>query len=122
MKKGAKMDDHIRLDLQIGVKPGEIAAANKRLLEYVKRGKEVDPKKVAQDFESFMVFTILKELDKSISMGKKGYAENTYMAIVYEKLGDFISRKGIGIKEMLLKHMEEKKTKVSGKNGDNIVE
>jgi len=41
------------------------------------------------------------------------------MSLVYEKAADFMAKKGIGIKEMLVEHME-KNTKVLSTNGDNI--
>ncbi|MCX8022904.1 MAG: hypothetical protein N2745_09050 [Syntrophorhabdaceae bacterium] len=116
------MDDGVKFDMSAGIKVSTINAANKRLLENITRGKEGDPKKVAQEFESFMIFNLMKELGKTVSLTKKGCVEDTYMTIVYEKLGDFLSRKGIGLKEMLIKHLEEKKAKVSGEKGDNIIE
>ncbi len=76
--------------------------------------------KISQDFESYFITTMLKELDKTTHLSKKGYSEETYMSIMYEKLGDYLAKKGIGIKGMVLKYMERADdTKVFQENGDN---
>ena len=41
---------------------------------------------------------------------------------MYEKLGDYLAKKGLGIKDMMLKYMERAEdTKVSQGNGDNTL-
>lgn len=62
--------------------------------------------KMAEEFESFLIFTMMKELGKIASITKKGYMEETYNTLIYEKLGDYIAKKGIGIKEMILRYMD----------------
>lgn len=80
---------------------------------------EVDREKVCQNFESFMLYSMIKHLEKTTKMSKKGYAEETYMAIVYEKVADFLAEKGVGIKEMLMKYSDRENTKVIPRSGDN---
>ncbi|MBA4416621.1 MAG: hypothetical protein C0392_01730 [Syntrophus sp. (in: bacteria)] len=84
-----------------------------------KGGKSLE--KIGQDFESFFITSMLKELDKTTNISKKkSYEEETYKAIMYEKLGDYLAKKGLGIKDMMLKYMERAEdTKVSQENGDN---
>lgn len=63
--------------------------------------------KVAEDFEALFIFNMLKELEKTAHLTKKGYAEETYMSVVYQKVSEFISKNsGLGIKEFLLKYGE----------------
>jgi|WetSurMetagenome_2_1015567.scaffolds.fasta_scaffold496422_2 Rod binding domain-containing protein len=77
------------------------------------------PEKVAHDFESFMILTVLKELEKTTSLSKKGYSEKTYMSIVYEKVAECLADKGIGIKQMLTKYSMRGSVKVPDPKGDN---
>ncbi len=63
--------------------------------------------KVAEDFEALFIFNMLKELDKTTKLSDKGYMEETYMSIIYDKVSQFLSKnKGIGIKEMLMRYSE----------------
>jgi Rod binding domain-containing protein len=63
--------------------------------------------KVAEDFEALFIFNMLKELDKTTKLNEKGYMEETYMSIVYEKVSQFLAKnKGIGIKEMLKRYAD----------------
>ncbi len=74
--------------------------------------------KIAQDFESFFIYTMLKEMDKTINSSDKSFMKQTYMSVMYEKIGDYMARKGIGLKEMIQEHLE-KNIKVLKKMGDN---
>jgi Rod binding domain-containing protein len=74
--------------------------------------------KAAEAFESFLIQTMLKELDKATHITKRGFAEETQMSIFYEKVGEFMAKKGIGIKDMLMKYIE-RGAKVSPKKGEN---
>lgn len=78
-----------------------------------------DREKVCQNFESFMLYSMLKYMEKTTKMSKKGYEEDTYMAMVYEKVADFLAEKGVGIKEMLMKYTDKEKVKVNPAIGDN---
>lgn len=75
--------------------------------------------KAAEDFESFLLQSMLKELDKAMRITKRSFAEETQMSIFYEKVGDFMAKKGIGIKEMLVKYVE-RGAKVSPKKGEKV--
>lgn len=81
------------------------------------KGESIE--KTAQQFESFLIFSMLKEFEKTIhSTTKKSYAEETQMSLFYEKIGDFMAKKGIGIKEMIVRYAE-RGTKVFHGNGEN---
>lgn len=80
---------------------------------------ETDREKICRSFESFMIYSMIKHLEKTTKMSKKGYAEETYMAMVYEKVADFLADKGVGIKEMLMKYSERENAKVNPRSGDN---
>ncbi len=75
--------------------------------------------KVCQEFESFMLYSMLKYMEKTAQMSKKGYEEETYMAMVYQKVADFLAERGVGIKEMLMKYADKESVKVIPKSGDN---
>lgn len=88
--------------------------------ELLKTKEAKTAKKLAQDFEAFFITTVLKEMDKATHITKKSFMKETYSAIMYEKLGDYAAKKGIGIKDMLLKYMERGgEAKVSNETDDN---
>jgi Rod binding domain-containing protein len=74
--------------------------------------------KTAQQFESFLIFSMLKELEKATNISKKGCAEQTQMSLFYEKIADVVAKKGIGIKEMITKYAERGAKVFHGK-GEN---
>lgn len=78
-----------------------------------------DREKVCRDFESFMLYSMLKYMEKTTRMSKKGYEEETYMAMVYQKVADFMAEKGVGIKEMLMKYTDKENIKVNPAIADN---
>ncbi len=71
----------------------------------VKAGKRQSMEKAAEGFESFFICNMLKEMDKASHFTKKSYAEETEMSIFYEKVADFISKRGIGVKEAIMKYL-----------------
>jgi len=77
-----------------------------------------DIEKVAQDFESYFLYVMLKEMEKTTNSSNKSYMKQTYMSIMYEKVGDYMAKKGIGIKEMIAEHLQ-KNIKVLKEKGDN---
>ena len=88
---------------------------------YGKSVSEGDKEKVCEGFESYFILNMLKEMEKTVHISKKGFKEQTYMSIVYEKAADYLAHtKGIGIKEMLMKYADQGTAKVSKKSGDNI--
>ncbi len=68
--------------------------------------------KVCENFESFMIFVMLKNLEKMAQIEKKESPEQTYMSFAYEKVGDYLAKKGIGIKEMLMRYADRENAKV----------
>jgi Rod binding domain-containing protein len=76
--------------------------------------------KLGEDFESYFLTSMLKELDKTTHLSKKSYKDETYSSIMYEKLGEYLAKKGVGIKDMLMKYMERaESSKVFEETGDN---
>jgi Rod binding domain-containing protein len=73
--------------------------------------------KTAEQFESFLVYSMLKELGKAMTVTKKSYAEQTQMSLFYEKIGEFVAKKGIGIKDMIARYTE-RGAKVLHSNGE----
>jgi len=80
---------------------------------------EREREKVCKSFESYFIFTMLQGMEKTTKLSEKGYAEETYMSLVYEKVADFIAEKGIGIKDMLMRYTSKENAKVLPKSGDN---
>lgn len=69
--------------------------------------------KIAEDFEALFLFNMLKELDKATKLSEKGYMEETYMSVIYDKVSQFLAKnKGIGIKEMLMRYSERGDIKI----------
>jgi len=111
MSEGVKS---VAMGLQPTISMGDI-----KMERNLSGSSEADREKVCQNFESFMLYSMLKHLEKTTKMSKKGYAEETYMAMVYEKVADFLAEKGVGIKEMLMKYAERESAKVISRSGDN---
>jgi Rod binding domain-containing protein len=111
MSEGVKS---VTMGLQPTISMGDI-----KMERNLSDSSEADREKVCQNFESFMLYSMLKHLEKTTKMSKKGYAEETYMAMVYEKVADFLAEKGVGIKEMLMKYSERESAKVISRSGDN---
>jgi Rod binding domain-containing protein len=76
-------------------------------------------RKTAQEFESYLIFSVLKEFEKTINLTKKSSAEQTQMSIFYEKIADVMAKKGIGIREGIERYLERDTAKVSRTNDDN---
>ncbi len=68
-------------------------------------GKRQAMEKAAEGFESFFICNMLKEMGKASQLTKKSYAEETEMSIFYEKVADYLSKRGIGIKEAIMKYL-----------------
>ncbi len=104
--------------VMMGLPPG-ISMGASTMERDLSGSSEADKEKICQNFESFMIYSMIKHLEKTTKMSKKGYAEETYMAMVYEKVADFLAEKGVGIKEMLMKYSDRENTKVIPRSGDN---
>jgi Rod binding domain-containing protein len=81
------------------------------------RKKSVE--KAAEGFESYFIFSMLKEMGKTATLGEKSYAEETEMSIFYEKAADYMAKKGIGIKEAITKYLTRNDAKVFSGNGEH---
>jgi Rod binding domain-containing protein len=115
------MSDGMKINLPSAVQSSSFAGYGSRIMKRESQNKELNIEKVAQDFESFLIFTMMKELGKSAESSKKSYEEQTYMSMMYEKMGDYLSKKGLGIKDMLVKYVEDRNIKVLKETGDNVV-
>lgn len=73
---------------------------------------QAEKEKACKNFESFMIFVMLKNLEKMAKLEKKESPEQNYMLIAFEKVGDYLAKKGIGIKEMLMRYTDRENTKV----------
>ena len=82
---------------------------------------EKDKEKVCKSFEAYFINNILQQLQKTTQFSKKGYTEQTYMSVVYEKVADYLADKGIGVKEMLMRYADRGNAKVLQKSGDNVI-
>jgi Rod binding domain-containing protein len=81
------------------------------------RGNKESLKKAAEGFESYFISIILQELQNTTSLSKKGGAEEKQMSLVYGSMCDFLAKKGIGIKDMIMKYIDNG-TKVPYETGD----
>ncbi len=93
-----------------------IAPNTNRSAESTEKRQSIE--KTAQDFESFLIYTVLKEFGKTTQFTKKSYAEETQMSLFYEKVADYMAEKGIGIKEVLAKYCQ-RAANVPAENGEN---
>ncbi|MDD3978445.1 MAG: hypothetical protein PHI15_09905 [Methanomicrobium sp.] len=67
-----------------------------------------DIERVAQEFESYFLFSMFKAMEKTTNIGgKQKETDNPLISAGYEKMADMLSKngKGIGIKEMIVKNM-----------------
>lgn len=111
------MDNGIKSGSMINFQsPSASFYTNRILKSKVKYESDID--KVAHDFESYFVFIILKEMEKTTNSSNKNFIKQTYMSAVYEKVGDYIANKGIGIKDIISEYLQ-KNIKVLKEKSDN---
>jgi Rod binding domain-containing protein len=88
---------------------------------YKEKNVGAGAEKACQNFESFFVSLLLNELQKTISLSeKKSFMDQNYMTMVNQKVSEFIAEKGIGIKDVLMRYLEQEGVKVSHSSADNI--
>jgi Rod binding domain-containing protein len=76
--------------------------------------------KAAESFESFFVSLFLNELQKTVNLSeKKSFMEQNYMTMINQKVSEFIAKRGVGIKDVLMRYLEQADTKVSPSSVDN---
>lgn len=112
------MSDGIKTGAMINLQSPPASFYASRILKHHEQKNESNIEKVAQDFESFLIYTMLKEMEKTVSSSDRSFMKQTYMSVMYEKLGDYIAKKGIGIKDIISEHMK-KNIKVLKEMGDN---
>ncbi len=112
------MSDGIKAGAMVNLQTPPASFYTSRILKNHDSKGAPNVEKIAQDFESFFIYMLLKEMDKTTNSSGKNFMKQTYMSVMYEKLGDYMSKKGIGIKEMIAEHME-KNIKVLKEKGDN---
>ncbi len=79
-----------------------------------------DTKAACEGFEAYLVSTMLNQLQKTTGSSEKSYAEQTYFSMFHEKVAEFVAKKGIGIKDVLMRYLERSQSsKVSAGTADN---
>jgi len=80
-----------------------------------------DLKTACEGFEAYLVYTMLQECQKTTSLSEKSQAEQTYFSMMNEKVAEVVARKGIGVKEMLIRYLKgTENAKVMQEKADNI--
>jgi Rod binding domain-containing protein len=80
-----------------------------------------DLKGACEGFEAYLVYTMLQECQRTTSLSEKSQAEQTYFSMMNEKVAEVVARKGIGVKEMLLRYLKgTENPKVMQEKADNI--
>jgi Rod binding domain-containing protein len=76
--------------------------------------------KACEGFEAYLLSTMLKEAQKTTNLFKKDNTTETYFALVNEKMAEFIAKKGIGVRQMLMRYVQPApSTKVLQGTADN---
>ncbi len=79
-----------------------------------------DVKAACEGFETYLISTMLNQLQKTTGSSEKSYAEQTYFSMFHEKVAEFVAKKGIGIKDVLMQYLERREnSKVSTGTADN---
>ncbi len=88
--------------------------------EKLKGSSTKDLKAACEGFEAYLLSSMLNQLQKSVSLSEKSLAEQTYFSMLNQKVAEFAAKKGIGVKEMLMRHLgREHNTKVLDGSADN---
>lgn len=91
--------------MEFGSKIGIPAAVVQPTME-ARHTKQATAAKTAEEFESYLLFTILKEFDRTTQFTKKSSAQETQMSMFYEKVAGFLAKRGIGIKQVLERYAD----------------
>jgi Rod binding domain-containing protein len=75
-------------------------------LKGVKGRSTKDVKTACEGFEAYLVSTMLNQLQKTTGSSEKSYAEQTYFSMFHEKVAEFVAKKGIGVKDVLMRYLE----------------
>jgi hypothetical protein len=80
-----------------------------------------DLKGACEGFEAYLVYTMLQECQRTTLLSEKSQAEQTYFSMMNEKVAEVVARKGIVVKEMLLRYLKgTENSKVMQEKADNI--
>ena len=71
------MSDSVK-SVMMGMQP-TVSPSDVRMEHNLSDSSDADREKVCRNFESFMLYSMLKHLEKTTKMTKKGYAEETYL-------------------------------------------
>ena len=97
---------------------GEQKLTHQKLLSALRKDKkalnaeeEARLRKACQDFESFFVYYLLKNMDETVPRDKsilgKSRSQQFYREMFYENLADDISRRGIGLADTMYNQMRQ---------------
>ena len=100
--------------------PMEGAWLQENALKGLKGRSIKDAKAACEGFEAYLVSTMLNQLQKTTGSSEKSYAEQTYFSMFNQKVAEFVAKKGIGVKDVLMRYLERgQSSKVSGGTADN---
>ncbi len=92
------------MGVDVGLDVKVDAAAGAAVEAKLKRSQSME--KAAEGFEAYFLTNMLKEMSKTTQFDdKKSFAEETEMSIFYEKVGEFLAKKGVGIKDAILRYL-----------------
>ncbi len=94
----------------------------KAAAEKLKGSSTKDLKAACEGFEAFLLSKMLNQLQKTVSLSEKSFAEQTYFSMMNEKVAEFAATRGIGIKDMLMRYVgRAHSTKVLDGPADNTL-
>ena len=100
--------------------PDQSLFLQENALKGIKGRSAKDKKAACEGFEAYLVSTMLNQLQKATGSSQKSYAEQTYFSMFHEKVAEFVAKKGIGIKDVLMRYLErQESSKVSAGTADN---
>ena len=103
--------------------PDQSLFLQENALKGIKGKGTKDLKSACEGFEAYLVSTVLNQLQKTTGSSEKSYAEQTYFSMFHEKVAEFVAKKGIGIKDVLMRYLERSQSsKVSAGTADNITD
>ena len=104
----------MKIPMDLGIRLQENAA------KVIEKGSSKNAKAACEGFEAYLLSNLLNQLQKTTGSSEKSQAEQTYFSMFNDKMAEVLAKKGIGIKEMLMRYVERgKNAKVSGEKVDN---
>ncbi len=100
--------------------PDQSLFTQESALKGIKGKSTKDLKSACEGFEAYLVSTMLKQLQKTTGSAEKSYAEQTYFSMFHEKVAEFVAKKGIGIKDVMMRYLQRgQNAKVPSGTADN---